>query len=246
MDLLLAQDAASLTLPVLLATAAFIGFFHTIAGPDHYVPFVAMARVGRWSLPRTVAITTLCGVGHVAGSIVLGALGIALGWAVGGLEWFEEFRGGLAGWLLLGFGLAYGVWGLRRALRGRRHIHERAHADGTTHTHEHAHTGEHAHMHADESAAASMTPWVLFTIFVFGPCEPLIPILMVPAATLNMAAVGLVAAVFAACTIVTMLAAVVVGYYGLAAVRLGGVERYSHALAGLALFVCGAAIQLGL
>src|SRR5512139_3971333 len=118
------------SLTALISTAAFIGAFHTMAGPDHYVPFIAMARARGWSLARTLSITLACGVGHVAGSIVLGALGIALGWAVSGLEWFEGFRGDAAGWLLVGFGLAYMVWGIRNAIRNRPHAHWHPHADG--------------------------------------------------------------------------------------------------------------------
>ena len=37
---------------------------------------------------------------------------------------------------------------------------------------------------------------ILFTIFVFGPCEPLIPILMYPAAKSSVAGMLLVAGVF--------------------------------------------------
>ena len=94
-------------------------------------------------------------------------------------------RGNLAGWLLLGFGLAYLAWGVKRALRNQPHTHAHAHADGIVHDHAHAHSDEHAHPHTDEARAASMTPWILFTIFVFGPCEPLIPLLMFPAAKLR-------------------------------------------------------------
>ena len=42
----------------------------------HGVLFIAMAGARRWSLPRTLAITAACGVGHVLGSLVLGAAGI--------------------------------------------------------------------------------------------------------------------------------------------------------------------------
>ena len=70
-----------------------VGFLHTLTGPDHFVPFIAMARVGDWSLRRTAVITLACGIGHVFGSIVLGALGIGLGLAMTRLEWFEGTRG---------------------------------------------------------------------------------------------------------------------------------------------------------
>jgi len=234
------------TLLVLVATAASVGFAHTITGPDHYLPFVAMARIGRWSLAKTITVTLVCGVGHVLSSVILGALGIALGLAVGSLEWFEGARGNLAGWLLLGFGLAYLAWGIKRALRNQPHTHAHAHADGVVHDHDHVHSDEHAHLHTDEARAASMTPWILFTIFVFGPCEPLIPLLMFPAAKLSLWGVALVALVFALCTLATMTAVVVAGYFGLARVSLSGLGRFSHALAGFAVAACGAAIQFGL
>lgn len=236
-------------LTILAVTAASIGLLHTLIGPDHYLPFIAMSGARKWSLRRTLGITTLCGVGHVSGSLILGGLGIALGWGVGGLEWFEGARGGLAAWLLLGFGLAYTAWGLRQANRNRPHVHLHSHADGTLHEHTHVHADEHAHPHvaaAEQDLSNSVTPWVLFTIFIFGPCEALIPILMYPAAEGSWWGVALVALVFGVATVATMLATVTLGYLGLARLPLGRLERYSHALAGLALVVCGVAIQLGL
>jgi hypothetical protein len=182
------------------------------------------------------------------GSLVLGAAGIALGWAVGGLEWFEGVRGGIAGWLLLGFGIAYGLWGLRQAVRNRPHTHWHAHGDRTVHSHVHVHQADHAHVHempAGPRTVRTITPWVLMTIFVFGPCEPLIPVLMYPAAEGAWWGVAVVGTVFGVATIATMLAMVTVGHLGLSRLGLGRLERYSHALAGLALVACGLAIQLG-
>lgn len=234
------------TLLGLVGTAALLGFFHTLTGPDHYVPFVAMGRVGNWSLARTLTVAGLCGAGHVLSSVVLGALGIVAGLALARLEWVESVRGDLAAWLLLGFGLAYMVWGLRRAWRNRPHTHAHVHADGTRHQHTHTHRDEHAHPHVHTGPHGRMTPWVLFTIFVFGPCEPLIPILMYPALRLSTAGVALVSSVFALTTLGTMLALVTAGYCG--AGRLAGprLERYAHALAGASLAVCGMLMVVGL
>jgi len=235
------------TFITLLATAAFIGFFHTITGPDHYLPFVAMSRVGRWSLPKTVAITLACGFGHVLSSVVIGAIGIAAGFAVGGLGVFDGFRGQVAGWLLLGFGLAYFVWGLRRAIRNQPHTHVHGHSDGVVHSHVHGHTDEHVHVHTEhDEPSGSITPWVLFTIFVFGPCEPLIPILMYPAVKLSVVGVASVMLVFCVFTLATMTTVVVAGYLGLSRFWPSEWARYSHAVAGFVIAACGAAIQLGL
>ena len=143
------------TLTALVGLAALIGFVHTITGPDHYVPFIAMSRVGRWSLARTILITLLCGLGHVLSSVAIGAAGIGLGVAVGGLEWLESTRGTLAGWFLLALGLAYLTWGIRHAVRNRPHSHLHAHGDGTVHAHKHAHQNEHVHVHADGTVHGS-------------------------------------------------------------------------------------------
>ncbi|MCK6456682.1 MAG: sulfite exporter TauE/SafE family protein [Phycisphaerae bacterium] len=233
------------TIGMLCGTAAFIGLIHTLLGPDHYVPFVVMAQAGRWSLARTLAITIVCGAGHVLGSVVLGGAGIALGAAMYRLAWIESIRGDVAGWLLLGFGLAYMAWGVRRAVRNRPHSHVHSHADGTVHAHEHTHHREHAHAHADE-AAPSMTPWILFTIFVFGPCEPLIPLLMYPAARHSPLGVAAVTLVFGVVTIATMTAVVWAAYCGLMRLHAARMARYSHAAAGFALAACGLAVTLGL
>jgi sulfite exporter TauE/SafE len=225
----------------LLSLAVLLGVCHTLLGPDHYLPFVAMSRVGNWSRRKTVWITLLCGIAHVLGSVVLGCVGIALGIAVLKLEPIEEIRGDLAGWLLLTFGLLYFVWGLARALRNRPHVH--VHADGTVHAHPES---EHSHELGQQPARGPMTPWVLFTIFLFGPCEPLIPVLMYPAARGSAWSVALVSGLFGLATLGTMLSVVLVMCRGADLLPLGRLERYSHALAGLVVLSCGLAIKLGL
>ncbi len=230
----------------LLLAAIGLGFVHTLLGPDHYLPFVVLGRARGWRLPRTLAVTALCGAGHVAGSVLLGGLAVALGWAALRAEGLETWRGGLAGWLLLGFGVAYTAWGVRRAVRRRPHSHWHAHDDGTVHRHTHVHHGGHAHLHeAGEGAPGRLTAWTLFLVFVLGPCEPLIPLLLYPAAGLGWPAAALVAAVFGLVTVVTMTALVAAGHLGLSRLPLGRAERWSHALAGLALTACGVALQLG-
>lgn len=229
---------------VLAAAAASVGIVHTVLGPDHYLPFVAMAQARKWTTTKTSFITVICGLGHVLSSVVLGFIGIALGIAVGRLEGLEAARGNLAAWMLTAFGLAYTVWGIRRALRNRPHSHHHHHANGTDHEHEHSHASEHVHPHAEHTP--SITPWVLFTVFVFGPCEPLIPILMYPAATHSAGVVALVATIFSVATIGTMLIMVLVINAGARALPATKMERWSHALAGAAVLACGIAIHLGL
>jgi len=124
---------------VLMVTAASIGFLHTMMGPDHYLPFIVMARSRNWSKSKTAWITAFCGVGHVLSSIILGAIGIALGVAVTKLEIIESHRGSIAAWVLIAFGLVYLIWGLRQALKNRPHTHSHVHSETGDHTHEHTH-----------------------------------------------------------------------------------------------------------
>jgi len=233
-------------LTILIVTAASIGFFHTLIGPDHYVPFIVIAKARKWSLMKTMWITFLCGIGHIGSSVILGMAGIALGVAVTKLEIVESFRGDLAAWALIAFGLVYFVWGLRRALRNKPHKHVHFHTDGDKHVHEHIHVEDHTHIHHVENNT-NITPWVLFTIFVFGPCEPLIPILMYPAAKNSIFGLLAVTFVFGGITIMTMLGVVGVSYMGINFLPFKGLEKYSHALAGATIFLCGISIQfLGL
>lgn len=229
---------------ILCGTAASIGLFHTMFGPDHYLPFIVMSRARSWSMVRTALITLACGLGHVLSSVVLGIVGVMFGIAVTHLEMFEGARGSVAAWLLIGFGFAYFAWGLHRAIRNRPHEHRHLHETGA-HTHEHGHVDDHAHVHAE--GRRNLTPWILFTIFVFGPCEPLIPILMYPAAKSSIAGMVLVAAVFSVVTIGTMLSIVMLSAWGVSFASLGRLERYTHAMAGATICLSGLAIQfLGL
>lgn len=216
------------SLAILLWTAIAIGFTHTLVGADHYVPFIAISRARRWSARRALWVTLACGIGHVLSSVLIGALGIALGAGLSSLEAIEMARGEWASWGLIAFGLGYGAWGLWRALRGRGHGHR--HLPGGR--------------HVEEGEARSVTFWALFVLFVLGPCEPLIPLLMFPATRHDWQGVSLVCAAFGVATIGTMCALVWAGLRGLAFVRAHALERYAHALAGGIIATSGAAIRV--
>lgn len=186
---------------------------------------------------------------------------------VGAFETIEAVRGDLAAWALVAFGLTYAGWSLARRRRQQRHVH--AHAGGLVHAHEHpeaagdpgtraslpasggivqahAHHSAAAHEHPMSPAAgvAGLTAWSLFVIFVLGPCEPLIPILMVPAFQVGLWAVIPVTVAFGVTTIATMAAIVAIAYRGLQFVRFPRLQTYAHTLSGLAIAVSGLALML--
>ncbi|MBT3275423.1 MAG: hypothetical protein HN368_19870 [Spirochaetales bacterium] len=227
---------------VLCLSAASVGLLHTLLGPDHYLPFIVMSRARNWSMKRTLIITAVCGIGHVLGSMVLGLIGVAVGISLLNLEAFEGFRGSIAAWLLIGFGFAYFLWGLRKAFRAVPHTHVHDHETGGAHEHSHQHVTEHSHVH--DKRGRNLTPWILFTIFVFGPCEALIPLLMYPAAELGTGGMLLVTAVFGIVTIGTMTAVVMISSWGFKFARFKALERFAHAFSGAAICLSGLAIQV--
>lgn len=225
---------------ILSLTAAYIGFIHTLIGPDHYLPFIMMAKAGKWSRNKTLWVTIFCGIGHVLSSVALGVIGIAAGIALDRLELIEGTRGEIASWALITFGFLYMIWGVKKAYNNRPHSHIHVEGDGTYVTHAHHHEGEHVHTEKRKS----LTPWILFTVFVLGPCEPLIPLLMFPAAQESISGLVIVTAVFGIVTISTMIAVVFISLWGFSFLPLGRLERFTHALAGFAIFASGLAINL--
>ena len=70
---------------------------------------------------------------------------------------------------------------------------------------------------------------------------------MYPAAKGSVWDVVLVTAVFTAVTLLTMMTVVLISAFGVSFLPMNRMERYSHAIAGATIFLCGASIQfLGL
>jgi nickel/cobalt exporter len=203
------------TLALFLA-AASAGVIHTLLGPDHTVPLAALARNQRWSRRKTLGMTLGCGVIHLLSGLALAGAALVLGHSVEAWGLTEGVPGRLAGWLLVAFGVVYGVWGLREAYRPRR------------------------------AAGPGRFSWVLFLVFVLGPCEPLIPLVMLPGALGNIAGTVVVVTTFAVATLATMAAVVggaVAGLERLPRLRLA--ERFGGVAAGVLITGAGLAVTLG-
>lgn len=205
-----------------LATAAVsVAALHTLA-PDHWAPFAAVARARGWSAARTARITLLCGFGHVTASALLGLLGLFFGLEV--LESVGRRMEALAGLLLIGFGLAYAAWGLRRSAGGHFHGHVHPHYD---------------HVHNPEKA----TVWSLFLLFSADPCVAVIPILFA-AAPLGAMRTTAIVLLYEAATLATMVALVLPARAGVKRLRLPFLDRYGDAAAGGAIAAVGLIVTL--
>lgn len=220
---------------ILIVAAISIACLHTVTGPDHYIPFIALSKARGWSLAKTIGWTIVCGCGHVWSSVVLGLGGAALGWSLSKVGWLESIRGGIAGWVMLLFGFFYGIWGLYRAWKNNPHKHFDMDEEGSIYVFEHKHGEAIA-----PKERYKVTPWVMFIIFLLGPCEPMIPLLYFPAAQNSWTGMLLLILVYTIFTLLTMLVMVLLGYYGFAFLKTEKLERYMHALGGLTIFICGA------
>jgi hypothetical protein len=110
----------------------------------------------------------------------------------------------------------------------------------------HEHFTEHTHMH-NKKSPKELTPWILFIIFIFGPCEPFIPLLLYPAAKNNLSEMILVTFTFTGITVITMIAIVFTSLFGLKLIPTLNLERYMHSIAGGTILLCGLCIKfLGL
>ena len=193
----------------LLVAAVSVGVLHSLA-PDHWLPFVALAKASGWPMRRLAVVTTLAGLAHVATSLLLGSVGLWAGVAIQHLQGMEAWRGNIGIWLLIGFGVAYALWGFKHAQH------------------------HHPHISVEEAVRvyAVKRMWTLFAILVFGPCEPLVPLMFV-AAQHGLGAVGAISGAFSAVTIAMVVGQSCLGYAGVRLVQAPWVERYAHAIAGL-------------
>src|SRR4029450_13729476 len=173
------------------------------------------------------------GLGRVASSLTLAILGLSLGHGaarLAGVEagrgragparpgalgrgWTEAGRGCCGPYALVAFGCADGLWGVRRAIVRREGLVAHEHG-GTVHLHRGGHV-----RHTHPSAPATF--WALFAIFVLGPCEPLIPLFVLPASRGMWALAGWTALVFSIVTVAAMMALVALASAGVARLPWG-------------------------
>ncbi len=219
---------------LLIITTITVAFLHTATGPDHYLPFIALSKSKNWTLTTTLFWTIVCGLGHIGSSLLLGLGGAALGWSMGKIGFFESFRGNLTGWLMVIFGLIYIVFAFIKVFKNQRHKHFDIYEDNSVFVYDHKH---------GESIAPknryAVTPWVMFIIFVLGPCEPMIPLLFVPAVQHSLFNMILLIMIYTFITLMTMILMVLLGYFSIGYFRTDKLERYIHVLAGFTIFICG-------
>lgn len=166
----------STVLTTVAATGFTVAFFHA-AIPTHWLPFVLVSRARGWGRAKTLAVTSLAGLGHVA---LTSLLGLAIAWFGFQLEekvgWFPWLAGGLL--------LVVAAFYLWRQLSGRGILHHHPpgghhHADehcghemGQSHWQEEMKDSPLVSDRAGEWAAISG----LFVMLTLSPCEGFLPV----------------------------------------------------------------------
>jgi hypothetical protein len=214
----------------LVVTTILTAAVHTLI-PDHWLPFVLVARAERWSPRRTLVLTSASAMLHVAVSIALG-LAVALGLGAAPLAaGLAEILEALTGWLLIAFGTAYMAWFL---VRGG-HVHS---------------FGMHPHhdpRDPDPSAAGpwrrDISGWALALIVGFNPCILVIPTFY-GAARIGARALAAVAAAFAVTTVLTMAVVTLLGLRGTARLTSPFLTRYGEAVSGGLVALTGLVVML--
>jgi len=133
------------------------------------------------------------------------------------------------------FGCLYFLWGLFGVYRNMRHKHFDVYDDGSVYVFEHDHN-----QMTYPSKRRKVTPWILFLIFLLGPCEVLFPLLAYPAAEHSTFNMILLIVTFLISTIFTMVSVVILIYYGFSFVKSEWLEKYVTPISGLSIAACGA------
>lgn len=240
----------------LILAGLSVSFFHAIL-PNHWLPFVLAGRAQRWSMGKTLWITTLAGGGHVLITTLLGVLIVWMGLALS--SYVEAWSAPLAAGVLILFGLFYAV----RHLRGGGHGHRRfpgghsqnpGHSDIHDHSHDRSHphphnpSDDHGHGHAHPRREGSWAPEgvavaSLVAMLTFSPCEGFLPIYLT-AWPYGWGAFVLLSAVLAAGTLAGMLAFTGLTYAGFQRLEMPWMERYEHLVLGGVMILLGGAVLL--
>lgn len=202
---------------IILFSAAALGFIHTLVGPDHYLPLIAIAKSRRWSLLKTFFITFCCGLGHILSAALLGITATLIGLTLDKITFIEHWRGNFASWLLIGLGAAYLGWSIFRL---KQHKHQNI-----------------------SSSKKDIAIWILILVFLLGPCEPLIPIMFYAALQGSIWYVLIISALFGIVTIATMITVVTLAVFGAKLIKFSFLEKYGHVLAGTIICFSGFAVK---
>lgn len=235
------SETAGILVVTTLSTAAL----HTLI-PDHWLPFVLVARSERWGGRRTALLTGLAAALHVGVSL---ALALAAHYLARGAEevvGIGESFATLSSLFLVAFGVAYALWFLVKGGHQHsfgmhpHHAPEPGHRAGGAHPHDLPPAGRSAEerVGVGPGSGASAVPGharsrglALAAIVGFNPCVLVIPLIH-QAGTMGLRELALVAGAFAVSTVTCMVGIALLGLHGTARLESPFLIRYGEAVSG--------------
>ena len=194
------------------ATGFVVAFLHA-ALPTHWLPFVLVGRAQKWSTGRTLGVTLLAGLGHVALTILLGLVLVLAGLAL------QPSLGSVFHWIVGGLMVAVGVFYVVRSRRA----HALPEAGRKTYG-------------SDRAAIAA-----LVTLLTLSPCEAFLPYYLAGMEH-GWQAFLLLSLVLMVATAAGMLIFTSLSLAGFKRLGLQWVERYEQTILGAALILVGLAV----
>jgi hypothetical protein len=222
---------------LLFVSACSTAVIHALI-PDHWLPFALMARAQNWTLRRTLSLVGVTGAIHVGVSIALGAVVFAAGSGTARrmAGHFQASSGIVGGWLMLLFGLGYGLLAHYREARAH---HPGGDATGPTDAADGGGPSLHAHGHLlSRWSRGTITGGALVAVIGISPCVLLQPILFAAGAE-GLAAAAACAVGFASFTVGTMIAVTWAAARGIKRLNLPFFARYGDLASGLVLAAIG-------
>lgn len=218
-----------------------MAFFHA-AIPTHWLPFVLVARARNWGNTKTLAVTALAGLGHVA---LTSLLGLAIAWFGFQIEEKVEWFSRLAGGLLLAIAAFY-FW---RQWSGRGILHH--HPPGSHHNadehcghgHERSHWDDElkdSHLVSRKSGDGAAIGG-LFIMLTLSPCEGFLPVYL-SGVQFGWRGFIVLSAILAVATLAGMTLFTWLALVGFDRFRLQTFERYEAALLGTLFAILGVLI----
>lgn len=230
------------TTPALLAAAGGVGFGHAVL-PDHWVPLAVVGRTQRYPLVKVARLSGLAGVAHVLVSVVLGGLIILVGLPL--RDAVQHVQDTIIGGLLILTGVAF--LALEMSGRGHHHASEGHHHHGPE-AHHHHHPGATEHEHHHPPAQPSRFRALAAIMVPFGaaasPDLTILPVFLAATAAGAGTAVGAVL-VFAAVTIVTIVALTLAAAVGGYQLRGAWLDRWGNLFTAAVLIVIGTLVLVG-
>lgn len=163
---------------LLVASAAFVGFVHSLA-PGHWLPVALLAKSRRWPLRKALLAAAVAGSGHILVSNSLGLLAI-----FGGMAFDHERVEKFGSLLLVVFGAIYAGYAW--------FTHHRCHG----------------HAHHGPDPRKQRRPFLFLFSLGFSPCAAVVPVFVAAAlqgpgptlAAMGLFSVGVLAALSLAVT----------------------------------------------